>query len=95
VWRPCDILVPATMEQAIDARMARRLQCRVLAEAANGPKTPDTDEVLDQRKDIFVLPDIRCNASSATLSGCRICSNSFGGRPKSTTGSIACCKGPS
>jgi glutamate dehydrogenase (NAD(P)+) len=64
----CDILVPAAMERVIDARMAGRLQCRVLAEAANGPTTPDADEVLEQRKDIFVLPDILCNAGGVIVS---------------------------
>ncbi len=44
---PCDILVPAALERVIDARMAGRLQCRVLAEAANGPTTPDADAVLE------------------------------------------------
>ncbi len=65
---PCDILVPAAMERVIDARMAGRLQCRVLAEAANGPTTPDADEVLEHRKEIFVLPDILCNAGGVIVS---------------------------
>jgi len=66
--QPCDILVPAAMERVIDAGMAARLQCRVLAEAANGPTTPDADEVLEQRRDIFVLPDILCNAGGVIVS---------------------------
>ncbi len=66
--RPCDILVPAAMERVIDAAMAKRLQCRVLAEAANGPTTPDADEVLEQRPEIFVLPDILCNAGGVIVS---------------------------
>ncbi len=65
---PCDILVPAAMERVIDAGMAQRIDCRVLAEAANGPTTPDADEVLDLRKDIFVLPDILCNAGGVIVS---------------------------
>ena len=65
---PCDILVPAAMERVIDARMAQRIDCRVLAEAANGPTTPDADEVLDLRRDIFVLPDILCNAGGVIVS---------------------------
>jgi glutamate dehydrogenase (NAD(P)+) len=49
--------------------MAARLQCRVLAEAANGPTTPEADEVLDARRsDIFVIPDILCNAGGVIVS---------------------------
>ena len=65
----CDILVPAALERVIDAGMAARLQCRVLAEAANGPTTPDADEVLDARRsEVFVIPDILCNAGGVIVS---------------------------
>ena len=64
----CDILVPAALERVIDGAMAARLQCRVLAEAANGPTTPDADEVLDGRRGIFVIPDILCNAGGVIVS---------------------------
>ena len=64
----CDILVPAAMERVIDADMAARLQCRVLAEGANGPTTPDADRVLEGRKDITVIPDILCNAGGVIVS---------------------------
>jgi glutamate dehydrogenase (NAD(P)+) len=65
----CDVLVPAALERVIDASVAARLQCRVLAEAANGPTTPDADEVLDQRRaEIFVVPDILCNAGGVVVS---------------------------
>ena len=64
----CDILVPAAMERVIDAGMAQRLQCRILAEGANGPTTPDADRVLEQRKDITVIPDILCNAGGVIVS---------------------------
>ena len=66
--QPCDILVPAALERVIDGAMAARLQCRVLAEAANGPTTPDADLVLAQRPEIFVLPDILCNAGGVVVS---------------------------
>ena len=65
---PCDIRVPAALERVIDAPMAQRLRCRVLAEAANGPTTPDADTVLAQRPEIFVLPDILCNAGGVIVS---------------------------
>src|SRR6185369_7527755 len=62
-------LVPAAVERGIDTSIATRLQCRVLAEAANGPTTPDADVVLDQRRgEIFVLPDILCNAGGVVVS---------------------------
>jgi glutamate dehydrogenase (NAD(P)+) len=66
---PCDILVPAARERVIDATVAARLRCRVLAEGANGPTTPDGDEVLAQRRDeIFVIPDILCNSGGVIVS---------------------------
>lgn len=64
----CDILVPAAMERVIDGAMAARLQCRILAEGANGPTTPDADRVLEQRDDITVIPDILCNAGGVIVS---------------------------
>jgi glutamate dehydrogenase (NAD(P)+) len=65
----CDILVPAAMEQAIDGKLAERLQCRILAEGANGPTTPAADLVLNQRRsEIFVIPDILCNAGGVVVS---------------------------
>ena len=65
----CDVLVPAAVERVIDASVAKRLQCRVLAEAANGPTTPDADVVLDQRRnEIFVVPDVLCNAGGVVVS---------------------------
>jgi len=65
----CDILVPAALEQVIDESVAARLQCRILAEGANGPTTPNADRVLDQRRlEIFVIPDILCNAGGVVVS---------------------------
>jgi len=67
--QPCDILVPAALERVIDATVAGKLRCRVLAEGANGPTTPDADLVLAQReKEIFVVPDILCNSGGVVVS---------------------------
>lgn len=67
--QPCDILVPAAIERVIDAEVAGKLNCRILAEAANGPTTPEADAVLDQRRDeIFVIPDILCNSGGVIVS---------------------------
>ena len=65
---PCDILVPAAMERQITAANAGQIQCRILAEAANGPVTPDADAIIAQRPEIFVIPDVLCNAGGVIVS---------------------------
>jgi len=65
---PCDILVPAALERQITAANAGRIQCRILAEAANGPTTPDGDQILEQRPEIMVIPDVLCNAGGVVVS---------------------------
>lgn len=65
---PCDVLVPAAIERVITEKNAGHLKCRILAEAANGPTTPDADAILDGRSDIFVLPDILCNSGGVIVS---------------------------
>jgi glutamate dehydrogenase (NAD(P)+) len=64
---PCTILVPAAMERVITERNAAKLRCRVLAEGANGPTTPDADVILAS-SDIFIIPDVLCNAGGVTVS---------------------------
>lgn len=66
---PCDVLVPAATERVIDANIAAKLRCKILAEGANGPTTPDADLVLEKRQDeIFLIPDILCNAGGVVVS---------------------------
>jgi len=65
---PCDILVPAAMERQITEKNAAKIQCRILAEAANGPTTPEADVILNQRPEIFLIPDILCNAGGVVVS---------------------------
>ncbi len=65
---PCDILVPAAMERQITAANAAKIQCRILAEAANGPVTPEADAILAQRPEIFNIPDVLCNAGGVVVS---------------------------
>ena len=55
------------MERVITGKNAPKLKCRVLAEAANGPTTPEADEKL-AGSDIFIIPDILCNAGGVTVS---------------------------
>jgi len=63
----CDILVPAALENQIRLEDAPRLGCRMVVEGANGPVTPEADEVLGDRG-IFVVPDILANAGGVTVS---------------------------
>jgi glutamate dehydrogenase (NAD(P)+) len=63
----CDILIPAAMENQITAENAGSIAARIVAEGANGPTTPDADEILD-RNGKFVIPDILCNAGGVTVS---------------------------
>ncbi|OWJ79348.1 MULTISPECIES: Glu/Leu/Phe/Val family dehydrogenase [Haematobacter] len=66
--QPCDVLIPAALERAITAGNAADLKCRILAEGANGPTTPGADEIIDDRGDIFVIPDILCNSGGVIVS---------------------------
>jgi len=69
IIKPCDILIPAAMERAITTQNAHKLQCRIIAEGANGPTTPEADRILAERgNDIFIIPDILCNAGGVIVS---------------------------
>jgi len=63
----CDLLIPAALENQITAANAPNIKARVVAEAANGPTTPDADAILGDRG-IVVLPDILVNAGGVTVS---------------------------
>ena len=64
---PCEILIPAALENQITAENAGAIQATLIAEAANGPTTPEADEILYDRG-VFVLPDIFANAGGVTVS---------------------------
>src|SRR5437660_6851044 len=64
---PCTILVPAALERVITGKNAAQINCRILAEGANGPTTPEADAILAE-SDVFIIPDIICNAGGVTVS---------------------------
>jgi glutamate dehydrogenase (NAD(P)+) len=63
----CDILIPAALENVIDAENAPNVKAKLIGEAANGPLTPDADEIL-ATKGIVVVPDMYLNAGGVTVS---------------------------
>jgi glutamate dehydrogenase (NAD(P)+) len=63
----CDVLIPAALENQITGTNAAGVKARIIAEAANGPTTPDADEILHSRG-VFLIPDILCNAGGVTVS---------------------------
>ena len=63
----CDILIPAALEQQITHLNAGRIKARMVIEGANGPTTPQADDILQERN-ILVLPDVIANAGGVTVS---------------------------
>ena len=64
---PCDVLIPAALEHQITEENAPRIQARIVLEGANGPTTPEADEVLGD-KGVLVIPDIYANAGGVVVS---------------------------
>ena len=64
---PCDVLIPAALENQLTARNATRIKGRLIIEAANGPTTPEADHIFNDRG-LTVVPDILANAGGVTVS---------------------------
>ncbi|MEO8032291.1 MAG: Glu/Leu/Phe/Val dehydrogenase [Gemmatimonadota bacterium] len=64
---PCDVLVPAALENVLTGKNAARVKARIVCEGANGPTTPGADKILNENG-VFVIPDILANAGGVTVS---------------------------
>ena len=63
----CDVLIPSALENVITRKNSQNLDCKIIAELANGPTTPAGDQILF-KNDIIVIPDFLCNAGGVTVS---------------------------
>jgi glutamate dehydrogenase/leucine dehydrogenase len=73
----CDVLVPAALENQINAKIAKNLKCKIIAEAANGPTMPEADPIIYNKK-IIVLPDILANSGGVCISYLEWVQNNMG-----------------
>ena len=72
-----DVLFPSALENAITATNAADIKAKIVAELANGPTTPDADNILHE-KGVYVIPDFLCNAGGVTVSYFEMVQNSYG-----------------
>ena len=73
----CEILIPGALENQIDAKLAKKLQCRIIGEAANGPTLPEADPIIYNKK-IMVIPDILANSGGVCISYLEWVQNNMG-----------------
>lgn len=74
---PIDILIPAAIENQLTGANADRIRAKVIAELANGPTTPEADQIFKQ-KGIYIIPDFLCNAGGVSVSYFEMVQNSYG-----------------
>ncbi len=74
---PVDILIPAAIENQLTGANADRIKAKIVAELANGPTTPEADQILKQ-KGIYIIPDFLCNAGGVSVSYFEMVQNSYG-----------------
>ncbi|MBN1119948.1 MAG: Glu/Leu/Phe/Val dehydrogenase [Anaerolineae bacterium] len=73
---PCDILTPSALESQITGANAKRITPKIVAELANGPTTPEADEIF-YKNGVYVLPDFLCNAGGVTVSYFEMVQNAY------------------
>lgn len=73
----CDVLVPGALENQINAKVAKNLKCKIIAEAANGPTLPESDPIIHDKK-ILVIPDILANSGGVCISYLEWVQNNMG-----------------
>ena len=73
----CEILIPGALENQIDAKLAKKLQCKIIGEAANGPTLPEADPIIYKKK-IMVIPDILANSGGVCISYLEWVQNNMG-----------------
>ena len=73
----CDVLVPGALENQINAKIAKNLKCKIIAEAANGPTLPEADPIIYDKK-ILVIPDILANSGGVCISYLEWVQNNMG-----------------
>jgi glutamate dehydrogenase/leucine dehydrogenase len=64
---PCDLLIPAALDNVITGKNATKIKAKYIVELANGPTTPEADEILGKKK-VIVVPDVLANAGGVTVS---------------------------
>jgi glutamate dehydrogenase (NAD(P)+) len=74
---PVDILIPAAIENQLTGANADRIQAKIVAELANGPTTPEADQVFKE-KGIYIIPDFLCNAGGVSVSYFEMVQNTYG-----------------
>lgn len=73
----CDVLIPGALENQINAKIAKNLKCKIIAEAANGPTLPEADPIIFDKK-ILVVPDILANSGGVCISYLEWVQNNMG-----------------